>query len=71
MTSAASWRKAILQHRNALRTVWHLAFPVHDFASLRLIQAEPITPWPNEDAWARAARAYHEERKRNRSKVPA
>jgi hypothetical protein len=59
-----SFRKSVLQHRNALATVWPLAFPAHDFATLRLrSQVEPIAPWPNEEAWTRAAREYHQERR--------
>jgi hypothetical protein len=61
-----SFRKDVLAHRNALAVIWPLAFSKHSFADLRLIrsQAEPITPWPNEQVWAESARAYHEERKR-------
>jgi hypothetical protein len=71
---SGSFRKSVLVHRIALQTVWPLAFPKHDFATLRL-SPPPIVPWPNEQAWARAARAYHEDRKRSapkaaRSKVP-
>jgi hypothetical protein len=57
-----SFRKSVLQHRNALATVWPLAFPKHDLMTLRLIRS-PLD-W-DEEAWARAARAYHEERKRS------
>jgi hypothetical protein len=62
----STFRKAVLQHRIALETTWPLAFPHHNFSDLRLIrfQAEPIVPWPNEEAWAASARAYHDERKR-------
>jgi hypothetical protein len=72
---SGSFRKSVLQHRIALETIWPLAFPKHDFMSLRLVQAEPIIPWPNEEAWAESVRRYHEDRKRSapraaRSKVP-
>jgi hypothetical protein len=62
MTSPA-WRKCLLLNRSALLSAWPRHFPQHDFMSLRLVQAEPITPWANEEAWARAARAYHADRK--------
>jgi hypothetical protein len=71
MTSA-SWRKAILLNRSALMTAWSRHFPRHDFATLRLSRS-PLdraeSYWKGED-WKRAARAYHEDRKRNRFKVP-
>jgi hypothetical protein len=61
-----SFRKSVLQHRIALETVWPLAFPKHDFVSLRLTQAKAshvtYSHW-NEEAWARAAREYHRERR--------
>jgi Holliday junction resolvase len=67
MTSA-SWRKAILLNRSALLAAWPRHFPQHDFMSLRLVQA-PLTRadsyWEGED-WKRAARAYHEDRMRQR-----
>ena len=62
-----SFRKSVLQHRNALATVWPLAFPKHDLMSLRLIRS-PLNRadsyWEGED-WKRAARRYHEDRKRS------
>jgi hypothetical protein len=68
--SSPAWRKAILLNRSVLLSAWPRHFPKHDFVSLRLLPAcEPIRPWPEEELWARAARAYHDERKRN-SKVP-
>jgi hypothetical protein len=63
MSSAVSWRKTILLNRSVVISAFGRAFPRHDFMSLRLVQAEPIIPWPNEEAWARAARAYHADRK--------
>jgi hypothetical protein len=66
MTSA-SWRKAILLNRSALIAAWPQHFPQHDFHTLRLIRS-PLdradSYWEGED-WKRAARAYHEDRKRN------
>jgi hypothetical protein len=41
MTSA-SWRKCLLLNRSALLSAWPRHFPRHDFATLRLVQAEPI-----------------------------
>jgi hypothetical protein len=58
--SSASWRKAILLNRSVLLSAWGRYFPEHDFASLRLIRS-PLA-W-DEEAWARAARAYHEDRR--------
>jgi hypothetical protein len=71
-SSNASWRKAILLNRTALLSAWPRHFPRHDFATLRLSRSwpDPIIPWPNEEAWAESARRYHEDRKRNRFKVP-
>ena len=65
----ASWRKCLLLNRGALLSAWPRHFPRHDFVTLRLVQAAPIIPWPNEEAWAESARRYHEDRKRNRFKV--
>jgi hypothetical protein len=62
MNSAVSWRKLVLLNRSALLSAWPQHFPNHSFADLRLIRS-PLD-W-DEEAWARAARAYHEERKRN------
>jgi hypothetical protein len=61
----AAARKAILLNRSALLSAWPRYFPQHSFSDLRLIgsQAAPIIPWPNEEAWARAARAYHQDRR--------
>jgi hypothetical protein len=69
MSSAVSWRKLVLLNRSVVISAFGRAFPQHDFMSLRLVQADPITPWPNEEAWAESARRYHEDRKRNRFKV--
>jgi hypothetical protein len=63
-----SWRKAVLLNRSVLLATWGRYFPQHDFATLCLIR--PPLDWDDE-AWARAARAYHEDRKRNRSKGAA
>jgi hypothetical protein len=65
---SASWRKTILLNRSVLLAAWGRHFPRHDFATLRLIVSspDPIIPWPNEEAWARSARAYHEDRRRMR-----
>jgi hypothetical protein len=61
--STISWRKIILLNRSALLSAWPWHFPRHDFGTLRL-SLPPIVPWPNEEAWRQAARAYHEDRKR-------
>jgi hypothetical protein len=69
--SNAAWRKIVLRQRASLLSAWPWHFPRHDFVSLRLIQPPPSRAdsyWDGE-SWARAAAAYHEERKRN-SKVP-
>jgi len=67
MSSTASWRKAILLNRSALLAAWPQRFPQHDFGTLRLIRL-PLNRadfyWEGED-WKRAARAYHEDRKRS------
>ena len=60
--SSASWRKAILLNCSALLSAWPRHFPAHDFHTRRLSRS-PLD-W-DEEAWARAARAYHEERKRS------
>jgi hypothetical protein len=62
---SGSFRKSLLVHRIALERVWPLAFPKHDFASLRLIQPPPSRAesyWQGED-WRRAAQNYHAERR--------
>jgi hypothetical protein len=60
---SGSFRKSVLQHRIALETIWPLAFPKHEFMSLRLISSNPADSyWEGED-WKRAARAYHQERR--------
>jgi hypothetical protein len=64
----AAWRKAVLLNRSALLATWSRYFPRHDFATLRLTRS-PLD-WDDE-AWARAARAYHEDRKRSTPKAPA
>ena len=60
----AFWRKQLVLRRGALEVQWHQAFPRHSFSDLRLIRS-PLD-W-DEDAWARAARAYHADRKKGRS----
>jgi hypothetical protein len=66
MTSA-SWRKCLLLNRSALLTAWPQHFPRHDLMTLHLVRS-PLNRadfyWEGED-WKRAARAYHEDRKRN------
>jgi hypothetical protein len=59
--TSASWRKTVLLNRSALLSAWPRHFPRHDFATLRLIRS-PLE-W-DEQAWARAARAYHADRKK-------
>ena len=59
MTSPA-WRKCLLLNRSALLTAWPRYFPKHDLMTLRLIRS-PLD-W-DEEAWARAAREYHRERR--------
>ena len=67
MNSAAHWRKAILLNRSVLLAAWPRHFPRHDFATLRLSRS-PLdradSYWEGED-WKRAARRYHEDRKRS------
>jgi hypothetical protein len=58
--SSASWRKAILLNRSVVISAFCRAFPKHDFHTLRLSRS-PLD-W-DEEAWARAAREYHRERK--------
>jgi hypothetical protein len=48
------WRKQLILRRRALEIQWRQLFPSHEFETARL------------DAWVKAARAYHEERKRRR-----
>jgi hypothetical protein len=71
--SSASWRKAILLNRSVVISAFGRAFPRHDFATLRLIRS-PLNRadsyWDGQD-WKRAARAYHADRRRNRSKGAA
>jgi hypothetical protein len=62
MTSAA-WRKAILLNRSVVISAFGRAFPRHDFMSLRLVQAAPIIPWPNDADWAASAKNYHRDRR--------
>ena len=57
---SVSWRKTVLLNRSVLLATWGGYFPQHDFATLRLIRS-PLD-W-DEEAWARAAREYHRERK--------
>jgi hypothetical protein len=65
--SSSSWRKTILLNRSALLSAWPQHFPRHDLMTLRLIRS-PLdradSYWEGED-WKRAARSYHEDRKRN------
>jgi hypothetical protein len=58
--TVAFMRKRLLDRRIALEEHWHALFPQHDFGTLRLIRS-PLA-W-DDDAWARAARAYHQDRK--------
>jgi hypothetical protein len=69
---AVSWRKILLLNRSALLSAWPRHFPRHDFTTLRLVRSwpDPITPWPNEEAWAESAREYHKNRKRNGAREP-
>jgi hypothetical protein len=76
MTSP-SWRKCLLLNRSVLLSAWPRHFPRHSFYDLHLISPlnRADSYWEGED-WKRAARRYHEDRKRNvpnaaRSKVPA
>lgn len=55
-----SWRKTLLLHRSDMLEAWCRHFPRHSFVDLHLIRS-PLD-W-DEEAWARAARAYHQERK--------
>jgi hypothetical protein len=57
----AFMRRRLLDRRVALEEHWRGLFPRHDFATLRLIR-RPLA-W-DDAAWARAARAYHQDRKR-------
>jgi hypothetical protein len=62
---SGSFRRSILAHRIHLERVWPLAWPKHDFASLRLIQPPPSraeTHWETE-GWKKAAIEYHNERR--------
>ena len=57
-------RKAVLLHRSALLAAWPRYFPQHDFLDLRF-RSPPSRAdfyWQSE-SWARAARAYHAERR--------
>ena len=57
---SVSWRKTILLNRSALLAAWGRHFPHHDFATLRPIRS----PLDWDEGWARAARSYHQDRKR-------
>jgi hypothetical protein len=59
-TTIAFMRRRLLGRRITLEEHWRNLFPQHDFATLRLIR-RPLT-W--DAAWASAARAYHQDRKR-------
>jgi hypothetical protein len=61
VSNEAFWRKQLILRRDALQCQWHQLFPQHDFGTGRRIR-RPLD-WDDE-AWARAARAYHAERKR-------
>jgi hypothetical protein len=67
MNSAVSWRKTILLNRSVLLAAWPQHFPRHDLMTLRLIRS-PLNRadsyWEGED-WKRAARRYHEDRRRS------
>jgi hypothetical protein len=71
MTSA-SWRKTILLNRSALIAAWGRHFPRHSFYDLHLISPlnRADSHWDGQD-WKRVARAYHADRRRNRSKGAA
>jgi hypothetical protein len=62
--TVAFMRRRLLERRAAMFEYWRRVFPRHDFGTLRLTP-EPIKRWPNEEAWAESARAYHQERKRH------
>jgi hypothetical protein len=53
-------RKRLLHRRIELESQWQQLFPRHSFSDLRLIRS-PLD-W-DEEAWGRAARAYHAHRK--------
>jgi hypothetical protein len=78
LASFASWRKLVLVQRCALAMAWDRLFPAHDFGTARLARPSLDEPKSNKAAdywncetWRRAARAYHEERKRNGHQVSA
>jgi hypothetical protein len=60
-----SWRKAVLLNRSALLSAWPRHFPAHDFHTLRpRSQPDGAESYWGGESWKRAARAYHEDRKR-------
>jgi hypothetical protein len=61
VSNEAFWRKQLILRRDALQCQWRQLFQQHDFGTGRLIRRS--LDW-DEEAWARAARAYHAERKR-------
>jgi hypothetical protein len=60
------WRKQLILRRGALEVQWHALFPYHNFADLRLISPNPADSYWSGESWKRAARSYHEDRKRVR-----
>jgi hypothetical protein len=54
-------RKRLLRRRIEFEIQWQQLFRRHSFSDLRLIRS-PLD-W-DEEAWGRAARAYHQERKK-------
>jgi hypothetical protein len=63
-----SWRKNLLLNRIALLTAWSRCFPRHDMLNLHLIGSSTIPAgWDAEaEAWRKAARDYHADRKASR-----
>jgi hypothetical protein len=60
-----SWRKAILLNRSVLLAVWPRHFPKHSFYDLHLISPiERANSYWDGDDWKRAARSYHDDRRR-------
>jgi hypothetical protein len=59
--SGVSWRKCLLLNRSALLSAWPRYFPRHSFYDLHLISR--ASSW-DDPGWARAARSYHEERRK-------
>jgi hypothetical protein len=61
--TVAFMRKRLLNRRIELETHWQRLFPRHSFSDLRLVRS-PLD-WDDE-AWGRAARSYHQERRKGR-----